>query len=91
MLFGSPISILLRPHPYCLVLPFSMLTVVFYSFPLLSLTAIDVYSFDIPKTGNLTVTKEGNNCTFVGNVRSLRFFRSFRSLSPRGVAAGGEG
>ena len=37
MLFGSPISILLRPHPYCLVLPFSMLTVVFYSFPLLSL------------------------------------------------------
>ena len=37
VLFGSPISILLRPHPYCLVLPFSMLTVVFYSFPLLSL------------------------------------------------------
>lgn len=34
VLFGSPISILLRPHPYCLVLPFSMLTVVFYSFPL---------------------------------------------------------
>ena len=33
VLFGSPISILLRPHPYCLVLPFSMLTVVFYSFP----------------------------------------------------------
>ena len=84
VLFGSPISILLRPHPYCLVLPFSMLTVVFYSFPLLSLTAIDVYAFDIPKTGNLTVTKEGNNCTFVDNVRSLRFFRSFRShLPPR--------
>lgn len=59
-----------------------MLTVVFYSFPLLSLTAIDVYAFDIPKTGNLTVTKEGNNCTFVDNVLSLRFFRSFRSLSP---------
>ena len=33
VLFGSPISILLPPHPYCLVLPFSMLTVVFYSFP----------------------------------------------------------
>ena len=33
VLFGSPISILLRPHPYCLVLPFSMLTAVFYSFP----------------------------------------------------------
>lgn len=33
VLFGSPISILLRPHPYCLVLPFSMLTFVFYSFP----------------------------------------------------------
>lgn len=33
VLFGSPISILLRPHPYSLVLPFSMLTVVFYSFP----------------------------------------------------------
>ena len=33
VLFGSPISILLRPHPYCLVVPFSMLTVVFYSFP----------------------------------------------------------
>ena len=84
VLFGSPISILLRPHPYCLVLPFSMLTVVFYSFPLLSLTAIDVYSFDIPNTGNLTVTKKGNNCTFVDNVWSLQFFRSFRSpLPPR--------
>lgn len=35
---------------------------------LLAFTAIDVYAFDIPKTGNLTVTKEGNNCTFVGNV-----------------------
>ena len=33
VLLGSPISILLPPHPYCLVLPFSMLTVVFYSFP----------------------------------------------------------
>lgn len=51
-------------------------------FPLLSLTAIDVYAFDIPKTGNLTVTKEGGNCTFVDNVRSLRFFRSFRSPLP---------
>lgn len=35
---------------------------------LLAFTAIDVYAFDIPKIGNLTVTREGNNCTFVGNV-----------------------
>lgn len=89
LFFYPLIPIVLSSHSVCLQLCFTL-------FPLLSLTAIDVYAFDIPKTGNLTVTKECGNCTFVDNVLvslvspvlSFLPFPSPPAATPRGERGG---